>query len=330
MHLGHQMPNLWYEAHLQCGTYDVAGVTLPGAPWIVVGHNRRIAWGFTNLGPDVEDIYIEEFNEQGAYLTPSGWRVPERRREMIRVKGAADVAVDVLVTRHGPIVTELVPGEARRLALRWTLYDPDLLSVAFFEVNSAANWDEFRAAFSHFGAPGQNVVYADIDGHIGYQATGAVPLRASGDGTVPLPGSDDSHDWTGYVPFEKLPSVFDPPSGVLATANGRITPDGYPYPLASQWDAPFRTSRILSVLGSGRKLGARDMLNLQTDIYSDFDHRMAARFAEAIETTPGAGPRLKEAARLLRAWDGQMSLRLRCRHDRGHGPHGAHAAVAGT
>jgi penicillin G amidase len=306
MHLGHQVPNLWYVAHLQCGTYDVEGVTLPGVPWVVVGHNRRIAWGFTNLGPDVEDIYIEEFNGAGEYRTPSGWRRPERRREVIQVKGSDVVVIDVTVTRHGPIVTDLVPGETRRLALKWTMYDPALFNAPFFAVNSARNWDEFRAAFSQFGGPGQNVVYADVDGHIGYQATGWIPLRAAGDGSVPVAGWDDGHEWTGYVPFEQLPRVFDPPSGILATANSRIAPDGYPYPLATQWDPPFRTRRILSVLGSGRKLSPRDMLELQTDVYSAYDLRMASLFAEAVEGTPSSSPRAREAARLLHAWDGRL------------------------
>ena len=103
--------------------------------------------------------------------------------------------------------------------------------IPFFDVDSAKNWDDFRAAFSQFGAPGQNVVYADVDGNIGYQATGLVPIRAAGDGSLPVPGEDDAHEWTGYVPFDKMPSVYDPPSGIIATANGRITPDGYPYTL---------------------------------------------------------------------------------------------------
>jgi penicillin amidase len=165
MHLGHQMPNLWYEAHLHSGTLDVAGVTLPGMPYVIVGHNQRIAWGFTNVGPTVTDVYIENFNQQGAYQTPSGWVQPEHRVEVIHVKGKADVTVDVQITRHGPIITELVPGETRPLALRWTLYDG--LHIPFFDVNAAQNWQEFQHAFSMLDAPGQNVVYADVDGNIG-------------------------------------------------------------------------------------------------------------------------------------------------------------------
>jgi penicillin G amidase len=306
MHLGHQVPNLWYEAQLTSGSYDVTGVTLPGAPWVIAGHNRRIAWGFTNLGPDVEDFFIEEFNSAGQYRTPSGWKEPERRKEVIQVKGSDPVVVDVTVTRHGPIITGLVPGEKRQLALQWTLYDPGIFKIPFFEVNSAGNWDEFCAAFSKFAAPGQNVVYADIDGHIGYHATGWVPVRAAGDGSVPVPGWDDAHEWTGYLPFDQLPSVFDPPSGIIATANGRVTPDGYQHLVATQWMTPYRTTRILSVLGSGRKFSPRDMLELQTDVYSDYDRRMGAIFAEAAGNTPTASARARDAARLLRSWDGRM------------------------
>src|SRR5271165_1745392 len=229
MHLDLQIPNVWYEAHLTAGDFDVAGVTLPGVPFVIVGHNRSIAWGFTNLGPNVEDVYIEKFNDKGEYLTPRGWVAPERRKEIIQVKGKREVNLDVLVTRHGPIITEVVPGEKRQLSLKWVIYDPNVSSTVFFDVDSAKNWQEFRAAFSHFGAPGQNVAYADVDGHIGYQATGAIPIRAAGDGSVPVPGDDDSHEWTGYVAYDKLPSVYDPPSGIIATANARATPDNYSY-----------------------------------------------------------------------------------------------------
>jgi penicillin amidase len=175
MHLDLRLPNAWYEAHLICGDFNVVGVTLPGVPYVIVGHNRYIAWGFTNLGPAVEDVYIEKFKDQGEYLTPQGWVQPEHRKEIIRVKGKPEVTVDVVVTRHGPIITSLVPGETRQLALQWIIYKPGASGVPFFQVNSAKNWDEFRAAFSTFGAPGQNVVYADVDGHIGYQATGFAP-----------------------------------------------------------------------------------------------------------------------------------------------------------
>jgi penicillin amidase len=305
MHLGHQMPNLWYEAHLHAGDFEVAGVTLPGIPYVIVGHNQRIAWGFTNLGPSVEDAYIETFNSEGQYLTPGGWKAAEHRAEVIHVKGRPDVILDVRLTRHGPLVTDLVPGEARQIALRWTLYDG--IHNPFLEVDAAQNWDQFRRAFSAFDAPGQNVVYADVDGNIGYQATGKIPIRTSGDGSLPENGSDDAHEWTGYVPFEKLPSICNPSSGIVATANSRITPDGYAYSLSAEWEAPWRTARIYRVLESGRKFSAADMLGLQTDIYADAERYFAERFAYGVDHAKNPSARAKQAADILRQWDGRMT-----------------------
>ena len=305
MHLGHQMPNLWYEAHLHCGDYDVIGVTLPGVPYVIVGHNRRVAWGFTNVGPTVEDLYIENFNDQGSYQTTKGWLPAEHRNETIHVKGQSDVTVDVVLTRHGPIITDLIPGETRKIALRWTLYDS--LHNPFFEINSAQNWEEFQKAFAELPAPGQNVVYADVEGHIGYHATGHIPIRAAGDGSLPVSGADDQHEWTGYIPFDKLPSVFDPPGGVLATANSRISPDKYPYSISSEWDPPWRTDRIYQVLESGRKFSAADMLSLQTDVYSAFDRFCAERLVYALDHVKTLSPRAQQARDLMRDWDGRLT-----------------------
>jgi penicillin amidase len=306
MHLEHQIPNTWYIAHLICGDYDVAGVTLPGMPYVVVGHNRRVAWGFTNLGPDVEDVYIETFNANGEYQTGQGWVRPEKRQEIIRVKGKPEVTVDVVVTRHGPIISDLVPGETRRLALKWTAADPNALGLPFYDVNTAGNWQEFQDAFSKFGGPGQNIVYADVDGHIGYHATGNIPIRASGDGAMPVPGNDDAHEWTGYIPFEKLPSVFDPPSGIIGTANGRITPDNYPYLISNEWGAPYRPQRIYKVLSSNKKFTAADMLALQMDTHSELDRVTAERIVYAVDHAPKASERAKQAAEIVRGWDGTM------------------------
>ena len=305
MHLGHQMPNLWYAAHLRCGNLDVAGVTLPGYPYVIVGHNQRIAWGFTNVGPTVEDVYVETFNDAGQYLAPKGWQQPEHRREVIHVKDKPDVVVDVVLTRHGPIVTDLAPGETRKLALRWTLYDG--VRNPFFAVNSAHNWDEFQHGFSQFDAPGQNVVYADVDGNIGYHTTGKVPVRASGDGSLPENGSDNAHEWIGYIPFDKLPSTFNPASGVIATANGRITPNKYPYSISAEWEAPWRTARIYRVLESGKKFSAPDMLALQTDIDSELDRFFSERCVYAVDHARSPSPRAKAAADILRQWDGRMT-----------------------
>ncbi len=304
MHLGHQMPNIWYVAHLRCGDFDVAGMTLPGLPFVIVGHNQRIAWGFTNVGPTVEDAYIENFDATGKYQTPQGWKDPEHHQEIIHVRGKPDVTLDVLTTRHGPIVSDLYPGETRKIALRWTLYEG--MHNPFFDVDRAQNWEQFRHALSVFNVPSQNGVYADIEGNIGYQATGKIPIRAAGDGSLPVSGADNAHEWTGYIPFEKLPSIYNPPWGIIATANGRITPDGYPYSISAEWEAPWRSARIYRVLESGKKFSAADMLALQTDVFSEPDRFFAERFVYAVDHAQHASSRAKQAADILRQWDGRM------------------------
>jgi penicillin amidase len=307
MHLEHHLPNVWYEAHLASGGFDVAGVTLPGVPFVVVGHNQRVAWGFTNIGPAVSDLYVETFNDRGEYRTPDGWRQPEHHRETIHVRDGADEILDVLITRHGPIVSGLQPGETRQLALKWTAYDPEALRIPLFDMDSAQNWEQFRDALRRFTSPAQNVVYADVDGHIAYQATGMIPLRSGGDGSFPVAGDDDAHEWRGYIPFEQLPNILDPPSGIIATANGRIVPASYPYVISNEWGAPYRTERIYHVLRSGRKLGPADLLKLQTDIYSEFDRFCGQRFVYAVDHAAKASARARQAADLMRDWDGQVS-----------------------
>jgi acyl-homoserine lactone acylase PvdQ len=312
MHLPHHIPNTWYEAHLSCtaagcGNYDVAGVTLPGVPWVIVGHNRRIAWGFTNVGIDVQDVFVENFNTAGEYQTPAGWRTPELRHETIHVKRGRDVEMDVIVTRHGPIISDEITGENRKLALKWAFFDTGL-TIPFYAMNTAQNWQQFREALSGFNGPGQNVVYADVDGNIGYQATGRAPLRASGDGTLPVSGADDAHEWTGYLPFQELPSAYNPPSGIIATANGRIVPEGYKYSLSHEWESPYRTERIYRVLRQNKKFTAGDMLALQNDVQSGLDRFVAQRMVYAVDQTPGASERLRTAAELLRRFDGELSV----------------------
>ncbi len=299
---------MWYEAHLHAAGFNVEGFTLPGMPFVIVGHNQRIAWGYTNLNPDVQDLFIEEFNAAGEYQTPSGWQKPEINRETIHVKGAPDVPFDVRVTRHGPIITSLLPGETREIALQWVIYDSRNISIPLFDLDSAQNWEQFRKALSVFATPSQNVVYADLDGNIGYQPMGFVPVRAAGDGTLPVSGADGQHDWTGYLDFDKLPAVYNPPGGIIATANSKITPEGYPYLLATQWFPPYRTERIYKVLQQpGRKFSPADMLALQTDITSEYDRSFASHFAYAIAHSSKANDRLRQAGELLRNFDGRMA-----------------------
>jgi penicillin G amidase len=199
--------------------------------------------------------------------------------------------------------------------LRWTLYDG--LHMPFFDVDTAQNWEEFRKAFSQLDAPGQNVVYADVDGNIGYQTTGHVPIRASGDGSLPVSGADDAHEWTSYIPFDKLPSIYNPASGVIATANGRITPDGYPNSISAEWEAPWRTSAFITCWNLVESSPPRTCWRWRT-IHSENDLFAAERFVYAVDHAAKPSARAKQAADLMRNWDGRMLAppqprpRLRC------------------
>jgi penicillin amidase len=306
MHLSHRIPSVWYESHLTAPRFDVAGVTLPGVPFVIVGHNERIGWGFTNLGPATYDLYIENLNDKDEYQTPSGWQKLQHRREVITVRNGHIVTVDVPLTRHGPIISDVFPGEKRKLALRWTLYEPAIISLPFLEIDRAQNWDEFKDAISRFEIPSQNAAYADVDGHIGYLATGKIPTRATASGGVPVGGGDDGHEWIGFIPLNQMPSVFDPPTGIIATANGRITSDKYPHQLALEWVFGARTQRIYEVLESTKKFSPDEMLTLQTDVASSYDLFLAQRFVYSIDHSKNASERARKAADILRQWNGRV------------------------
>ena len=311
MHLEHSIPDIWHEEDLQAGSFHVTGVTTPGIPLIIEGHNEHIAWGFTTLNGDVQDVYVEKTNAQGEYWAGTGWRQPEHDIEHIHVRFGKDVVLDVQTTGHGPVITPLLPHETRMLALKWTLYSTQLGGLPLEAVNKASNWTEFRQAVSTWWGPTQNMAYADDQGHIGYQAVGLFPMRPAGPSGVPIVESgtpaDGEHEWQGSLPFEQLPSVLDPDGGIVATANARITPDGYPYPLALNWDEPYRNERIWKWLASHARLTPADMLHLQMDTYSDVDRAMAQRFAYAIDHVANGDARLHKAADLMRSWDGVIT-----------------------
>ncbi|PWT92704.1 MAG: hypothetical protein C5B55_05835 [Blastocatellia bacterium] len=317
-HLQASTPPIWHMIHLTAPGVRVAGVTGPGLPGVVIGHNDRIAWGFTNVGPDVQDLYIEKFdpNDPKRYSTPSGWQTVTVRHEEIKVRKAIGdsatdiVPLDVTVTRHGPIVFE---RDGKRYALRWTALDPKLnRSDISFQMNRAGNWQEFNAALEAFTAPTQNIVYADVDGHIGYHAAGVVPIRKTGDGSVPYDGSTDDGEWTGFIPVSKLPNVYDPPSGIIVTANQRIVGTDYPYFLTHSWAQPYRARRIFDLLSEKPKLDANDFLRIQGDVYSIAGVLFAKQAAKDLKPTlTPADDKLRAAVDLLESWDGQVNAESR-------------------
>ena len=239
----------------------MVGATLPGIPAVVLGHNGAIAWGFTNTGADTQDLFIERVDPEdpSRYLTPGGAAPFAVREELIEVAGGAPVALSVRTTRHGPVISDLLPDAAARfgadrvVALAWSAPAEDDLAIqALLGVDRARNWSEFVAALRDVGAPMQNILYADAFGHIGFIAPGRVPIRKRGDGRWPVPGWTGEYDWTGWVPFDALPRALDPAEGVLFNANNRIVPPDYPYLLTADWEAPYRARRLAELLQGGR------------------------------------------------------------------------------
>jgi penicillin G amidase len=305
MHLSLTVPNIWYMADLRAPGYHTAGVTLVGMPFVIAGHNEHVAWGFTALYGDVQDLYLEKLDGKGNYeATDRSWKPLEVDHEVIHVRGGKDVTVDVQLTAHGPLLNPIFTREKRPISLKWTLYDSTISSIPVYAMNVASNWREFSAALADWSWPTQNVVYSDDQGHIAYHAVGKIPVRPGGLVSVPI--KDTAHEWLGYVPFAGLPGVVDPPSGFLATANSRVTTDKSPYPLTLDWADPYRTERIYKSLQGRDRLRREDMLTVQTDIYSEADQELGHRFAYAIDHAAGVDQRLRKAADLMRSWDGRL------------------------
>lgn len=280
-HLGIQMPSIWYQNSLHCRPkteacqIDVAGFSFAGVPEVIIGHNDRIAWGFTNVGPDVMDLYIEKVNpdNQNQYEVNGEWVDFETRTEIINTGGSEPVEITVRSTRHGPVLSETYGSlkdkvdleadpeaqpfkeksgvalpENYVISLAWTALTPSTPFEAIWGFNLARNWDEFREAARQFHVPAQNLLYADVDGNIGYQTPGDIPIRANGDGRLPVPGWTDEYEWTGFIPFEDLPYTLNPSSGFIATANNQVNPWDYPYLITTDWSYGFRATRIVDML----------------------------------------------------------------------------------
>ena len=302
-HLDLGMPSIWYLVHLTAPGWNVKGFALPGEPLVLIGHNDRIAWGFTNNGADVQDLYQERFNQENPhqYLVNGKFVNGNVTNEHIKIRGKPDVVIEVMTTRHGPIVRR----EAGRLfALRWTALEPGALSHTFAWVGRAGNWHEFRESLRVVSGPAQNVVYADVDGNIGFIVAGWIPIRKSGHGEVPVPGDTDEFEWNGYIPFDELPQVLNPPSGIIVTANARVVGPGYKYYLTDRWESPYRTARIYDLLKNRKGLQPADMNAIQNDIVAINDKTLGDALVRAAETVKPTDSRTAEIIALLAKWDG--------------------------
>ncbi len=334
MHLPLSAPDVWYIADLKAPGYHSAGVTAPGIPCIIAGHNEHVAWGFTALYADVQDLYIEELDHKGNYqANDTTWKPLAVDHEIIKVRFGKDVLVDVRSTDHGPLLNPIFTAETRPIALKWTLYDPSLNALPFYALNTASNWTEFSAALGDWAWLTLNTVYSDDQGHIAYHAVGKVPIRWDGHWNFDKPLQYDPlnlrNEWHiltptdrktpqggtvlnleldhPYIPFDQMPNGFDPPSGFLATANSRVSSYKFPISLTHEWVEPYRIERIYKSLEGREHLTPADMLAMQTDVYSEVDQELGHRFAYAIDHTSGADARLRNAADLMRSWDGKLT-----------------------
>jgi penicillin amidase len=313
-HLGLSVPSVWYFAHVEAPGLKVMGATLPGIPGIVLGRNDRIAWGFTNTGPDVQDMYIERLlpGDPSRYVTPTGSAKFEVRREVIKVKGADDVVIEVRSTRHGPVISDAsgssakVAGKGHVVAFAWTALRDDSGTVrATLDLNKAGNWSEFVDALRYFDVPQQNVVYADVEGNIGFYAPGRVPVRKPGNtvlGFMPVPGWDATYDWDGYIPFDELPHAYNPARGYVATANHKVVSDAYPHFITLEWAAPYRARRIEELLAS-RKIHTIDSFRtIQSDVKSLIATDLLPRLIKAEPNSQAA----RDVRDLMAEWDARM------------------------
>ncbi len=302
-HLVAQMPSIWYEMHLVGGPYNVAGATIPGAPGVIVGHNDEIAWGVTNAPADVQDLYVERFDagDPTRCLYRGQWGPAVVVRERIAVRGRREPAVqDVRITRHGPVLSDAAGGLDEPVALRWTALEPGTAAAAVLRVDRARTWAEFRDALRLWTVPAQSFVYADRRGNIGYQLAGRIPVRAAGDGLLPVPGWTGEHEWVGEIPFDRLPSRLNPRRGYVVSANNRVVTGAYPYHLSHEWDPGYRARRIEALLASTEGATPEDMRRIQLDLASLPAQETVRALRDVHLPHPPEGALLRE----LRAWDG--------------------------
>ena len=287
MHLGLGVPSIWYVNHLILeNEYNATGVIFPGIPGIIVGFTEHIAWGVTNTGPDVQDLYLIELNPANPhqYKYMEEWVDAEVVIEEIKVKGETEPRpLEVVITRYGPVISGVV-GLEQPLSLRWTALEATREMEAVLGFLRATDWDEFCTALEGFMSPTQNFVFADRAGNIGYRANGHIPIRRGGNGLLPVDGSTDEFEWEGYIPWDELPQLYNPPEGIIVTANHRVVDDDYPYLVSVEWSAPYRALGIWRELEGKDRLGMEDMLRAQRSYYNTQAELLAPVLLEALET----------------------------------------------
>jgi penicillin G amidase len=304
-HLSVQLPAIWYEVGLHAPGWNVRGFSFAGVPGIVVGHNEHIAWGVTNVGPDVQDLYIEKINPDNPnqYEYMGEWQDMILIEEVIKVNGGEDIVLPVRITRHGPLINEVVDDLTDPLALRWTAEEPSRILQSITLLNQAQNYDDFREALRYWDIPAQNVVYADVEGNIAYQTPGRVPIRAQGNGQMPVPGWNGEYEWQGFIPYEELPALLNPEKGYIVTANHAVVDEAYPYFIASDWadgDRGLRIEQMIAtIIADGGKIGAADFATIQ------FDGRSlpAETYIPLLNTLRSDDAQTQAALDTLRAWD---------------------------
>ncbi|BCB03480.1 penicillin acylase family protein [Bacillus sp. KH172YL63] len=305
-HLSLGTPSIWYQMHLQSPEMNVSGVIFAGIPGIILGHNDQIAWGVTNTGPDVQDLYIEKRSKEdpSLFLYDNKWEKATIIDEPISVKDGETIPYEVTITRHGPVISEFAHrnDDENVLSMRWTALDPSLELMAVINMNKAENWEQFEKALYDFHVPTQNFVFASKDGTIAYKANGKIPIRKKGDGLLPVPGWDPDYDWQGFIPFEELPKVVNPAEGYVATANNKVVSDEYPYHISHHWAQPYRYMRISEYLESKDELTINDMKELQMDQLNLHAREFVSMLLEALSEQPLTGEQ-QEALNILSAWD---------------------------
>ena len=306
-HLGLSTPSIWYQMQLESPEQNVSGVIFAGIPGIILGHNEEIAWGVTNVGPDVQDLYIEKPNPDNPteFQYDGKWEQAEVRDEPIKVKGGDTIDFEVVVTRHGPIISNVMFDKEKpsaQFSMQWTALEPTLELQAVLNMNKASNWEEFETALEDFHAPAQNFVFAGKDGTIAYKANGRIPIRKSGDAQLPVPGDSSDYAWVGYVPYDELPRIVNPVEGFIATANNQVIDESYPYHLTDFWAQSYRYERISEVLSEGDNFTKEDMMALQMDQHNLQAREFLSDMIGSVENKDTKG-QYKELLTTLKNWD---------------------------